>query len=279
VILFSPTNSSPAFTTYPDHGLYFRTAPPATTEGIALSKLVAADGNSTVVVMSRDDAGGDGVREATVTAIRKSGVRVLDSFRYDQNATDYTKDIQRIKDQNPDAIVLIGFSESARILATMIQKGLDPKSKRIYGGTANINNSLASQVDPKNPGILAGMKGPQLGIEDEMFASRLRETKPGLRDSMQVARAYDAVMITALAAAVAGTDAPDAIAREINGVTKDGEKCYRFDTCMTLVKDHKNIAYIGPSGPLEFTDAGEPRSGAYSIAEIQNDGSAKILKK
>ncbi|HET9258067.1 MAG TPA: ABC transporter substrate-binding protein [Pseudonocardiaceae bacterium] len=279
VILFSPTNTAQAFTTYPDRGLYFRTSPPAAVEGIALGKLVVGDGNSTVVVMSRDDAAGNDLREATAAAIRKSGVRVLDSFHYDQNATDHTKDIQRAMDKHPDAIVLIGFSESTRIMASMIQKGLDPKRNRIYGSSANMTNSLASQVDPKNPGVLAGMRGTQLGTGDKTFARRLGEIKFGLQDQNHAAQAYDAVVVTALAAAVAGTDAPNAIAREINGVTRDGEKCYRFDTCMALVKDHKNIAYVGPSGPLEFSNSGEPRSATYFSVEIQNDGTVKILGK
>ena len=51
-----------------------------------------------------------------------------------------------------------------------------------------------------------------------------------------------------------------------------------FATCMTLMKDHKDIAYIGPSGPLEFTDSGEPSSANYSTGEIQDDGTMKIFQ-
>jgi branched-chain amino acid transport system substrate-binding protein len=91
------------------------------------------------------------------------------------------------------------------------------------------------------------------------------------------AQAYDSVVITVLAAAVAGTDEPAAIAEEINGVTKVGEKCTSFAACMTLVKDGKGIDYDGPSGPLEFTDPGEPSSTTYVINEIQTDGTVKPI--
>jgi ABC-type branched-subunit amino acid transport system substrate-binding protein len=279
VILFSPSSTAQVFTTYPDRGLFFRTAPSLVTEGAMLGKLVVADGNATAVVMSRDDVYGNDLRAATVTAIRESGGKVLDSFHYDLNARNYTKDIQRIKDKNPDAIVLIGLSESASILSGMAQKGLGPKSKRIYGSASNVNGSLAGQVNPQDPSVLTGMRGTLLDVGDDMFVKRLREANPGLHDLNRAAQAYDAVVITALAAAVAGTDEPAAIAKEINGVTKDGEKCTSFSACMMLVKNRKDIAYVGPSGPLEFSDSGEPRSATYLIGEIQADGTVKTLRK
>jgi ABC-type branched-subunit amino acid transport system substrate-binding protein len=275
VIMFSPTNTSPIFTTYPDHGLYFRTTPPSMSEASALGKLV---GKSTAVVMSRDDPYGPPLREETVKVIQESGGRVLDSFSYDPNAVDYGQEVQRVKNKNPDAIVLIGFNESARILDGLIKKGLGPRVKRLYGSTATMTTTLAGKVNPRDPSVLAGMQGMLPDPGDENFVKRLRENNPGLQDLAYAAQAYDAVVITALAAAVAGTDAPAAIAKEIDRVTRTGEKCTSFAACMTLVRDHKDIAYAGPSGPLEFTDPGEPATANYVITEIQADGTLKPLR-
>ncbi len=278
VIMFSPATTSPVFTTYPDHGLYFRTAPSDALGGPVLGNLIVADGNSTAVVMSHNDAYGNPLREATEKVIRESGGQVLDSFSYDPNARAYDKDIQRIKAKNPDAIVLIGFTESAQILAKMIEEGIGPKGKRVYGSDSNMTNTLAGQVNRRDPGVLAGMKGVLPDAGGEAFVKRLREDNRGLLELTYAAHAYDAVVITALAAAVAGTDEPAAIAKEINGVTKTGEKCTSFAACMTLVKDGKNIDYDGASGPLEFTDPGEPPSTTYVISEIQADGTVKPLR-
>lgn len=278
VIMFAPGNTSPLFTHYPDHGLYFRTAPLSTLEGAVLGKLVVDDRNSTAVVMSRDDPYGNDLRAATVTAIKRAGGQVLDSFPYDPNALDHDKDIQRVKAKDPDAIVLIGFTESAQILVKMIEEGLGPRSKRLYGPGANMTNTLANQVSPRDPSVLAGMRGTPLDTGGEEFVKRLQEAYPGLRDLTYAPQAYDAVVVTALAAAVAHTDEPAAVAREINGVTKVGEKCISFAACMTLVHAGKNIDYDGPSGPLEFTDPGEPTSATYVISEIQADGTVKPLR-
>lgn len=277
-IMFAPSNTSPVFTTYPDRGLYFRTAPLSVLEGAVLGKLVVDDGKSTVVLMSRDDAFGNSLREEAEKTIRESGGQVRDSFHYDPNVGDYDQEIQRVKAMDPDAIVLIGFTESSRILADMIKEGIDLGSKRLYLPGANMTNTLVAQVSPRDPGVLAGMKGTPLDTGGAAFVTRLTEANPGLRDLIYAAQAYDAVAITALAAVVAGTDEPAAIAKEINGVTIAGEKCTSFAACMTLVKDRKDIDYDGPSGPLEFADPGEPRSATYVISEIQADGTIKPLR-
>jgi branched-chain amino acid transport system substrate-binding protein len=107
---------------------------------------------------------------------------------------------------------------------------------------------------------------------------RLREANPGLRDLTYAAQAYDAAVITVLAAAVAGTDAPAAVAKQIDDVTRAGERCTSFAACMTLVEHGKSIAYDGPSGPLRLTDHGEPNSATYVINEIQADGTLKPLR-
>ncbi|MGB6164590.1 MAG: ABC transporter substrate-binding protein [Pseudonocardiaceae bacterium] len=276
VIMFSPSNTSPLLTTYPNHGLYFRTASPSVVEGSILGKVVVADGNSTAVIISRNDPYGNYAGKEVEKTIRKSGGRILDSFSYDPNSPDLI-DMQRVKTKNPDAIVVIGFTESAKILKKIIEERLGPGDKRVYG-LSNMSNTLAGQVNPQNPGVLKGMRGILPAPGDEVFVKRLREANPGLQDVTYAAQAYDTVVITALAAAVAGTDAPAAIAKEIDGVTKTGERCTSFAACMTLVKNHKAIAYDGPSGPLRFTDHGEPSSATYNISEIQADGTVKTLR-
>ena len=278
VILFSPANTASVFSAYDDHGLYFRAAPSNVFQGFALGKLVVADGNTTVVMMARGDLYGDSFRQAATKAIEDSGGQVIDSFSYDPDAPNYNRDIQRINAKNPDAIVLIGFTESALILAKMIEQGLGPGEKHLYGTPANMTNTLARQVNPRDPGALAGMKGIQPGAGRDTFVTRLREANPGLQDVSYAAQAYDTVVITALAAAIAGTDAPAAVAEQINGVTRDGQKCIDFPSCMALIMAGRDIDYDGVSGPLEFTGPGEPSVATYMIGEFQADGSIKTLR-
>lgn len=97
------------------------------------------------------------------------------------------------------------------------------------------------------------------------------------QDFVWGAAAYDTVIITVLAATIAGTDAPAALAEQINGVTRDGEKCTSYAGCLRLIQAGTGIDYGGASGPLDFADPGEPSSATYATLEIQADGFLETL--
>ena len=79
-------------------------------------------------------------------------------------------------------------------------------------------------------GALAGMKGTTPLVElSQDFKDKLLEVDPALKDFNYAAETYDAVTIIALAAEKAKTDGID-YAKEINGITRDGEKCTDFAT-------------------------------------------------
>jgi len=79
------------------------------------------------------------------------------------------------------------------------------------------------------------------------------------------AETYDSIIIVALATLQAGSDDPSAIAAEINGVTKDGEKCESFADCKALIEAGTDIDYDGFGGPYEFADPGEPNAARIRI--------------
>jgi branched-chain amino acid transport system substrate-binding protein len=58
------------------------------------------------------------------------------------------------------------------------------------------------------------------------------------------------------------------------GVTRDGEKCSSYADCLALVEAGTDIDYDGASGPLEFTDVGEPSAAVYDVYEYDAEGNA-----
>jgi ABC-type branched-subunit amino acid transport system substrate-binding protein len=263
VIHFSPANTSPDFTDYDDNGLYFRTAPSDILQGQVLSDLILAEGAETVGLMARQDPYGEGLLNFTVEPLNESGATVTNEVVYDPAAENFDPEVGEIVDADPDAIVLIGFEESAQILTAMFEQGLDEKS--IYLVDGNIGNALGENFTGD---VLQGIKGtlPSAELGDD-FKDLLLEVDPELEDFSYSAETYDAVVITALAAVVAGTDDPVAVAAEINGVTKDGTKCTSFEECKGLADGGEDIDYDGYGGPYEFGDAGEPNAASFAILQ------------
>jgi branched-chain amino acid transport system substrate-binding protein len=276
VIQFSPANTSPDFTDYDDNGLYFRTAPSDVLQGRVLSDLIVADGNATVGIMARQDPYGEGLLQYTAEPLAEAGAEVTNDggIVYDPAAENFDAEVQQIVSEDPDAFVMIGFEESAQILTSLFEAGYTQASgKNIYLVDGNVGNALGENF-AASPGVLEGVRGtlPAAEITDE-FRERLLAIDPALEDFSYGPETYDAVVITALAAEVAGTDDPVAIAAEINGVTRDGTTCTSFAECRDLIADGEDIDYDGAGGPYTFGDAGEPTEASFAILQYGPENS------
>ena len=144
------------------------------------------------------------------------------------------------------------------------------KQINIYGTDGNMGNALGE--DFSEDGELAGMKGTtpltELGSD---FTDRLLEIDPALKDYNYAGETYDAVVITALAAQLAGTNDANVFKAYVNGVTFGGDKCEDFTSCAKIIADGGNPDYDGISGPLAFADAGEPAVASFGILQFADD--------
>ena len=265
VIHFSPANTSPDFTEYDDDDLYFRTAPSDILQGQVLSDLIVQEGSTTAGLMALQDPYGEGLLKFTEEPLEESGVEIVESFTYDPKAQNFDAEVDKMVSAAPEAIVLIGFDESAQILSGFFEAGIDPAETKIYLVDGNVGNALGEKFS--EPGILSGIKGtiPTAELTEE-FKAALLETDPDLIDFTYGPETYDAVVITALAAVLADSDDPAQIAAKINGVTGGGEKCTSFEECVALIDGGTtDIDYDGPSGPQNFSAAGEPTEATFAI--------------
>jgi ABC-type branched-subunit amino acid transport system substrate-binding protein len=147
VVQFSPANTSKTLSTYADKGLYFRTAPSDIVQSAVLAQVIQEDGNATVGIIAKNDAYGKGLQEDTAKNLEAAGIQVVESKLYDEKATSFDAEVDAVKAADPDAILVIGFEESSKILATMVEKGIGPKDKKVYGCDGNIGNALGESFD------------------------------------------------------------------------------------------------------------------------------------
>jgi ABC-type branched-subunit amino acid transport system substrate-binding protein len=128
VMMISPANTSPALTTAPDKGLYWRTAPSDVLQGAFVGSMVLQDGYTKVAIMSLQDSYGDGLNANVTKAVTEGGGEIVANVVYDPKATDFAADVAKIKAAGPEAIVLIGFDESAQIIQELVKQGIGPNA-------------------------------------------------------------------------------------------------------------------------------------------------------
>lgn len=147
VVQFSPANTSKTFSDYADKGLYFRDAPSDILQGGVLAEIIAGDGVTTVGILNLDDPYGTGLAEDLTKALKESGVEVVESITYDPAAQTFDAEIEKIAAADPEAIMVIGFDESSRVLTTMIEAGIGPSDKMVYGCDGNMGNALGENFE------------------------------------------------------------------------------------------------------------------------------------
>jgi branched-chain amino acid transport system substrate-binding protein len=269
LIHFSPANTSPDFTDYEDRDLYFRTAPSDVLQGRVMGELVIDDGHATVGIMALQDPYGEGLLNNVASTVTESGGEVTDEIIYDPQAQNFDAEVQQLVSSDPDAIVVIGFAESGRLFSTLIEQGIGPDSKGVYCVDGNVDSAELGEIGAEITGTRCTLPGTPAEGD---FRDRLVEAAGGSLDSFSYGpETYDAIITSALAAAVAESDDPTAMAAELPGVTREGTKCTTYEECMGLIEDGEDIDYDGASGPIELDDEGDPQVANFQIREYTGD--------
>lgn len=136
ILQISPANTSPDLTTAKDGGLYFRTAPADVLQGRILANLLLEDGHTNVAIISLQDAYGEGLAKYTTIPFEEGGGTVVTetdtvekAIFYDPTSQSFSAEVSEIKSLDPDAIVLIGFDESAKVVDELVKQGIGPNSE------------------------------------------------------------------------------------------------------------------------------------------------------
>jgi len=268
VVQISPANTSTAFTDYEDRGLYFRTAPSDVLQGRVLGDAVLADGHASVAILALQDAYGETLAEQATQAIEDGGGTVVYEEFYDPKATDFSAVIDEASSTNPDAVILIAFDETKTIIPQAASRNFGPQDVPYF----LVDGNLANYSEDFDPGTMTGAKGTLPGAEaTDDFRDRLQDAWGELTEFAYAGESYDATILVALAAVAAGDDSGEAIASQMQAVSRDGTECTAFAECVELLEAGEDIDYNGISGDVEFDENGDPTSASIGIYEYGDD--------
>ncbi|MCC3282285.1 MULTISPECIES: ABC transporter substrate-binding protein [Arthrobacter] len=266
VIQFSPANTAPEFTDWDDNGLYWRTAPSDVLQGRTLGNYIMECGAQTVGMIVLNDAYGTGLQSNIKSSVEAAGGQVVAEPMFNEGDSQFSSQVDAVTSANPDAIVVISFDQAKSIAPLLTGKGVDPSQLFFVDGNTK---DFSADLDA---GTLEGAQGTIPGpFASDNFKDALLGIDPALTDWAYAGESYDAVTLLALASEAAGSTDGAAIAAELQGVSADGEKCFDFAGCVTLLRDGKDIDYDGYSGPVTFDENGDPTEAFIGIYEFDAD--------
>ena len=279
VVHFSPANTAPTLTTYPDNGLYFRVAPSDVLQGAVIAADAVDNGITSMAVIARQDPYGEGLKDAVVKDFGAAGGTITADLLYDPAAPSFEAEVAEIVASGPEAVTVIGFEETVKLLQEMIKQGAGPQDIQIYLVDGNLSTEAYTDFPA---GTMNGTRGTIPSGEADLtaFNESLLEVDPDLTEFAYGAQSYDATMLIALAAEAAGCADGVAIATALPEVAGNGgETCDNWADCKALLDAGTDIDFQGVTGPVDFNEYGDPKQGTIEVNEYTSNTEFDSLYK
>ena len=271
VVMVSPSNTSPQFTKMDKKGFYARTAPSDLLQGDVLASLLLEDGVESISIISRADAYGRGLAEATASAFEAGGGTVKTIVYHATDATDFSAEVTALGKGAADAIVGILFPETGcGVLQPAFEQGLLDSPWYMTDGVKDAGLASLCGLGTALDGFKGTAPGSAAGEAKDAFeAAYAGVSADGSPTFIFAPQAYDAVMLMAISAAANGVTGPE-IASGLVAASSGGEKCIGV-ACIELAANGVDVDYVGASGEIELNEAGDPTAATYDIWTTEGD--------
>jgi branched-chain amino acid transport system substrate-binding protein len=113
---------------------------------------------------------------------------------------------------------------------------------------------------------------------DPVLAARFRLEDPGAGSLRYAAEAYDAAILAALAATLAGDDGGASIARSLPAASAGGIPCTSFGECLDVLVTEPDIDYAGVTGPVDLGGDGDLAAPGFGLFSYGADNTATFAE-
>lgn len=261
VVMVSPASTSPAITDLKDNDYLFRVVPSDAYQGKMLAKLLLGEGIKKVALTYINNDYGVGLAGAFRTNFTAGGGTITGDQSHEPKKNSYRSELATLSSGNPDALVLIAYSNDSG--PTMIRQSLENGFFSKFIGTDGLRDpKMVEQLGAANlegmifstPGEVPGTSAAEKLIKNFTAFDADSVGKPF------AAQTYDATFLIALAIEKAGSrdrtavrDALRAVSSPPGTVIEPGE----WAKAMKLIKAGQDINYEGATGPHDFDEQGE----------------------
>ncbi len=268
IVMISPSATSPALSTAPDDGLFFRTAPSDARQGEVMADIILDRGIKEVALTYTNNDYGKGLADSFKKAYEAKGGKVTISIPHEDGKGDYSAEVGALSAAGGEALVVAGY--------------IDQGGKGIIRAALD-TGAFDTFVLPD--GMIGSKLEEYFGKEiDGSFGQHPGTDSPGAKIFQQMAKgagfdgaspfsaeSYDAAALILLAMQAAGSTDPKVYKDKVMDVANaPGEKILpgELGKALDLIAQGKDIDYVGASA-VELIGPGES-AGNYREIEIKD---------
>jgi ABC-type branched-subunit amino acid transport system substrate-binding protein len=301
VLLMATSSTSPELSLLKDNDLVWRTAPSDIFQGKIVAYLLDSMNIKDAAVLYVNNVYGQGLFKNFQEAFAKKGGSITRAASYPALSSyrdyDFREKLDSLYESRPTAVYIISDIEDGIkiFMQSQIYGFFTPEYKpKLIGCDANYSNDLLFAV---NPSVIEGMIGlsyarPSNSLVHNAFIARFQRFLQEIKDTSSFAfnildglvdpettdayasTTYDAVYALAFAIAKGKSIAAADIASNLRLVCNPAPNALRveaneFAKAVNALKQGKRIHYVGASGPVEFDDNGDIKSGTYTVWRVQ----------
>ena len=273
IVMISPSATSPALSTEPDNGLFFRTAPSDARQGEVIADLLIEKGFKSAALSHTNNDYGKGLAASIQKNFISRGGKITVTAAHEDGKADYSAEVAALAQAGGDILIVAGYLDQGGkgIIQTSLDNGAFDK---FFLPDGMIGDSLPKAIGPDLNGSIGSVPGT-----DSPGAAKYSELakKAGFESGPYGPESYDSAALIMLAMEKSKSTVSNTFKKSVMDVANaPGEKIYpgELGKALKLIKAGKEIDYVGATA-LELVGSGES-SGSFAEILIDNEKTNKV---
>jgi len=255
IVMVSPSATSPALTSDPDNGLFFRTAPSDARQGQVLTAILKDKGIKSAALTYTNNDYGKGLANSIKTNFEKSGGKITISAAHEDGKADYTAEVGALAAAGGDVLIVAGYLDQGG--KGIIQAALDTGAFETFVlPDGMIGDSLPMAIGKDLNGSFGTVPGT-----DSPGAAKFSDMAKaaGFKAGPFASESYDAAALIMLAMQSAKSSQSKMFKDKLLGVANaPGTKIYPGELAkgLKIIAGGGEVDYVGASA-VELIGPGE----------------------
>ena len=273
IVMISPSATSPALSTEPDNGLFFRTAPSDARQGEVIADLLIEKGFKIAALSHTNNDYGKGLAASIQKNFISKGGKITVTASHEDGKADYSAEVAALAQAGGDILIVAGYLDQGG--KGIIQASLDADAfNKFFLPDGMIGDSLPKAIGSDLNGSIGSVPGT-----DSPGAAKYSELakKSGFDSGPYGPESYDAAALIMLAMEKSKSTKSDVFKTSIMDVANaPGEKIFpgELGKALSLIRAGKDIDYVGATD-LELVGSGES-SGSFAEILIEDQKTKKV---